>query len=127
MIRLRRARGFTLLEVLVALAITGVAVGSLFGLLGGSKRLSFASSENLARALFQRAALNAAQVEERPAIPEPPERAAWRASVKAGEALEVPERQTKEILYVLEHYTVVDDEGGELFRSSRWKLLEALK
>lgn len=121
----RRGQGFTLLEVLVALAITGLAVGALFGLLGGSKRLSFASSESLARVLFQRAALNVAQVEERPAYPEPPEREAWRAKVEVGALIEPPERQTKEILFALERYSVVDDAGEVLFQSSRWKALES--
>ncbi|GAB6041075.1 type II secretion system protein [Endothiovibrio diazotrophicus] len=120
----RRARGFTLLEVLVALAITGLAVGALFGLLGGSKRLSFASGDALAKALFQRAALNAAQVEEKPEYPEEPEREAWRAKMEVGELVPPPERQTKEILYALERFTVVNDRGEPLQETTRWKKLE---
>ena len=40
-------RGFTLLEVIVALAITGFVLGGLFTLLGSSKQLSLRSVDSL--------------------------------------------------------------------------------
>ena len=39
----RSAGGFTLLEVIVALAITGFVLGGLFSLVGGSKQLTWRS------------------------------------------------------------------------------------
>ena len=54
----RKQRGFTLLEVIVALAISGFILGGLFSLLGSSKQLSWTSEENLLRAARIRAATN---------------------------------------------------------------------
>jgi len=45
----RPAGGFTLLEVIVALAITGFVLGGLFSLVGGSKQLTWRSQESLTR------------------------------------------------------------------------------
>ena len=42
--------GFTLLEVIVAMAITGFILGGLFSLMGGSKQLSWRSEDSLQRA-----------------------------------------------------------------------------
>ena len=44
-----RQAGFNLLEVIVALAITGFLLGGLFSLVGGSKQLSWRSEESLVR------------------------------------------------------------------------------
>ena len=54
----RSAGGFTLLEVIVALAITGFVLGGLFSLVGGSKQLTWRSQESLTRATQIRAAIN---------------------------------------------------------------------
>ena len=43
----RSAGGFTLLEVIIALAITGFVLGGLFSLVGGSKQLTWRSQESL--------------------------------------------------------------------------------
>ena len=43
----RRQRGFTLLEVIVALTITAMVLGSLFALAAGSKQLAFRSGQSL--------------------------------------------------------------------------------
>ena len=48
-------QGFTLLEVLVALTITGMVLGSLFALAAGSKQLAFRSGESLDVAIEARA------------------------------------------------------------------------
>ena len=55
--------GFTLLEVVVALAITGFVLGGLFSLVGGSKQLGWRSEESLLRATRLRAAINFALLE----------------------------------------------------------------
>ncbi|MBL6817064.1 MAG: type II secretion system protein, partial [Pseudomonadales bacterium] len=44
------ASGFTLLEVIVALTITGFVLGGLFSLVGGSKQLTWRSEASLVRA-----------------------------------------------------------------------------
>ena len=51
-----RSRGFTLIEVVVALTITGFLLGGLFTLVGGSKRLSWRAEAALGKSLQQRAA-----------------------------------------------------------------------
>jgi len=51
----RRQSGFTLLEVIVALAITGFLLGGLLTLLAGSKQLSWRSEASLVRAIDARA------------------------------------------------------------------------
>ena len=55
--------GFTLLEVIVALTITGFVLGGLFSLVGGSKQLSWRSEESLIQATRLRAAINFALLE----------------------------------------------------------------
>ena len=44
--------GFTLLEVIVAMAITGFILGGLFSLMGGSKQLSWRSEDSLQQSLI---------------------------------------------------------------------------
>ena len=60
MTRSKPARGFTLLEVLVALTIAGMALGGLFAVIGGNKRLAWRSEDALVRAREVRSLLNAA-------------------------------------------------------------------
>ena len=54
----RIQQGFTLLEVIVAMAITGFVLGGLFSLVGGSKQLSWRSEDSLQRATKIRAVTN---------------------------------------------------------------------
>ena len=54
----RAGSGFTLLEVIVALTITGFVLGSLFTLVAGSKQLSWRSQQSLVRAINARAQIN---------------------------------------------------------------------
>ncbi|MEK8020634.1 MAG: type II secretion system protein, partial [Candidatus Parabeggiatoa sp.] len=104
--------GFTLLEVLVALAIVGIALGSVFGLLAGSKRLAFKAVDDIERTLFLRSAINAAQVLEEPEYPELPERYKRSLTLQTDELLEKPERQTRAMRLGLEVYILRDDEKG---------------
>ena len=56
----RKQKGFTLLEVLVALAIVGMVLGTVFSLLASSKRLAFKALDDIERTVFLRSALNSA-------------------------------------------------------------------
>ncbi|MFT5321665.1 MAG: prepilin-type N-terminal cleavage/methylation domain-containing protein, partial [Pseudohongiellaceae bacterium] len=47
-------KGFTLLEVLVAMTITGMALGGLFGVIAGNKRLAWSSEESLVETMQAR-------------------------------------------------------------------------
>ncbi len=57
-------RGFTLLEVLVALTIAGMALGGLFAVIGGNKRLAWRAEGALIRATQVRSAINLAQLDD---------------------------------------------------------------
>src|SRR5690606_31708270 len=60
----RSARGFTLLEVLVALTIAGMALGGLFAVIGGNKRLAWRSEDALVRTMDLRSLINQAQLDD---------------------------------------------------------------
>ena len=57
-------QGFTLLEVLVALTITGMALGGLFGVIAGNKRLAWSSEEALISATYARSYINFSQLND---------------------------------------------------------------
>ncbi|RKZ41129.1 MAG: hypothetical protein DRR16_21470 [Candidatus Parabeggiatoa sp. nov. 3] len=116
--------GFTLLEVLVALTIVGIALGSVFGLLAGSKRLAFKAVDDIERTVFLRSAINAAQVLEEPEYPALPERYKNSLTLQTDELLEKPERQTRAMRLGLELYILRDDEKGIEFRTVRLKKLD---
>ncbi|MCY4297442.1 MAG: prepilin-type N-terminal cleavage/methylation domain-containing protein, partial [Gammaproteobacteria bacterium] len=85
--------GFTLLEVIVALAITGFVLGGLFTLLGASKQLSLRSGDSLRESAELRAAVNFALLgnefnEVAPVLVNE------RYQIRAGEPLEDPIRKT---------------------------------
>ncbi|MEN8216310.1 MAG: type II secretion system protein [Pseudomonadota bacterium] len=109
---MNKQTGFTLLEVLVAMAIVGIALGTVFGLLAGTKRLAFKAVDNIERTVFLRSALNAAQVIEEPDYPELPERYKKSVELSTDEVLEKPERQTRPMRLALEPYTWRDNEKG---------------
>jgi len=126
----RNCTGFTLLEVLVALAVVGMSLGTVFALSAGSKRLALAALEDVRGVMVQRSALNAAQVRYQPEIPQYPIELATHVQYVLGELEEKPERQTQNILYVLENYQI--ECNAESFRCQpvsgvRWKRLTALQ
>ena len=105
-------QGFTLLEVIIAMAIVGMALGTILGLLAGSKRLAFKATDDIERTLFLRSAINAAQVLEEPEYPELPSQYKKNLAINTGEPLEKPEQQTRPIQLALEPYTLRDEEKG---------------
>ena len=119
----RRQKGFTLLEVIVALAITGFVLGSLFTLVAGSKRLSFRSEESLVRAARLRAATNFALLEnDYNDIELVLEDDSFL--VNEAEFLEDPVRKTSPSTRALQKYEVVNSNSGEVITGLRWIQLE---
>ncbi|MCH7672634.1 MAG: type II secretion system protein [Proteobacteria bacterium] len=115
--------GFTLLEVIVALTITGFVLGSLFSLLGGSKQLSWRSEASLIEATRLRAATNFALLEDEYFDVEPIlEDDSYE--IRSIDILEEPERKTQPSTYTLEEYEILNSDRGIIITGSRWIQLE---
>lgn len=115
--------GFTLLEVIVALAITGFVLGGLFSLVGGSKQLGWRSAESLLRATRLRAATNFALLEnEYRSVELILEDDSFQIVPK--DILEKPERKTQPSIFTLQAFEIVDDDRDEVITGSRWVQLD---
>ena len=117
--KVKKQDGFTLLEVIVALAITGFILGGLFSLLGSSKQLSWRSEENLLRAARVRAATNFALLQnEFRDVEEILKDDGYE--IRSLELLDDPIRKTEPLLWALQRYQITDDSRDEQFFGSRW-------
>ena len=112
-------KGFTLLEVIVALAIAGFILGALFSLLGGSKQLSWRSEESLLRSTHVRAVTNFAllqnefrDVEEILEIE--------NYDIRSIGVLADPLRKTEPMLNALQGFEVINEDRDEEIIGSRW-------
>ncbi|MGB4247714.1 MAG: type II secretion system protein [Pseudohongiellaceae bacterium] len=117
-------QGFTLLEVVVALTITGMVLGSLFALAGGSKQLAFRSGESLHTAIQARAAINYALLQDEYREVEEILEGAERFEVRGEDYLEFPPRKTNATIFKLQTYSVTDEETDEAIMGTRWVRLE---
>jgi len=118
-----RQSGFTLLEVIVALTITAMVLGSLFSLAAGSKQLAFRSDQSLHRAIQARAVVNFALLEDEyseveQAIDND------RFSIRAEQPLDPVSRKTEALAYKLQDYAVIDERNDERIEGTRWLRLE---
>jgi prepilin-type N-terminal cleavage/methylation domain-containing protein len=118
-----KIKGFTLLEVIVALAITGFVLGGLFSLVGGSKQLSWRSESSLQRATELRAATNFALLQNEFHEVEPI-LVAETYDIRVGDELETPERKTQPSVYTLQSFEVVSEDRDEYVSGTRWIRLE---
>lgn len=119
----RRQQGFTLLEVMVALTITAMVLGSLFALATGSKQLAFRSKQSLATAVEARAAINFAFLQNEYGEVE----AALdndRFRIQGEEFVEKVERKTQPNNLTLQHFEVIDEDTDERIEGTRWVKLE---
>ncbi len=117
------SRGFTLLEVIVALAITGFVLGSLFSLLGGSKQLTWRSEDSLLRAAELRAVTNFALLQNEFQDVEPIlEINHYR--IIADLEMEAPERKTQPMINALQTFEVFNEETDMSVTGTRWIQLE---
>ncbi|NQV69494.1 MAG: prepilin-type N-terminal cleavage/methylation domain-containing protein [Pseudohongiella sp.] len=115
--------GFTLLEVIVALAITGFILGGLFSLVGGSKQLSWRSEESLIRATRARAAINFALLEnEYHDVELILQDNSYE--IRPLDILQDPERKTEASTYTLQVYEILDAERDDVIAGSRWIQLQ---
>ena len=118
-----KVKGFTLLEVIVALAITGFVLGGLFALVGGSKQLTWRSESSLQRATELRAATNFALLQNELHDVEPI-LLAETYDIRAGDELETPVRKTQPSEFTLQAFEVVDEDRDEVIGGTRWIRLE---
>ncbi len=117
--RSRQQRGFTLIEVIVALTITGFLLGGLFALVGGSKQLSWRAEDVLVRATQQRTAWNFALLDNEYADLEPILDEEFY-TVRELDDLEAPERQTQPLSYTLRALELVSEDGDVEAVAMRW-------
>jgi prepilin-type N-terminal cleavage/methylation domain-containing protein len=111
--------GFTLLEVIVAMAITGFVLGGLFSLLGGSKQLSWRSEDSLQRAAKIRAITNFALLQnEYRNVELILEDGSY--DILGLEVLEVPERKTQASVFTLQAFEITNEERDEFITGNRW-------
>lgn len=116
-------RGFTLLEVIVALAITGFVLGSLFALVGGSKQLTWRSEDSLLRATELRAVTNFALLQNEFQDVEPIlVNESYRIS--AGDVLEAPLRKTQPMSDAIQTYEILNEDREVVTSGTRWIRLE---
>lgn len=119
-----KSNGFTLLEVMIAMMIVALALGSSFGLLAGSRQLAIRAAEQIEESLFLRTMLNVSQVEKEPSYPKLPEIYLKRVELDIEDELKPPARQTQKIQIALEPYTMRDEERNLEYTGLRWKKLE---
>ena len=115
----RKQSGFTLLEVIVALAISGFILGGLFSLLGISKQLSWRSEEHLLHASRIRAISNFALLQNEFRDVEEILRDD-NLEIRSLEVLDEPLRKTEPMLHALQSYQIIDVSRDEQYIGSRW-------
>ena len=117
-----KQRGFTLLEVLIAITLTALVLGNLFALQSQSKRLSYKAQVNLQKNINQRAYFNAAWINDRQLDSYMDELSRHSDySVNNKSALKKPETQVKPLNFSLESFAIVNQKNEVLLNSVRFK------
>ncbi|MES2603671.1 MAG: prepilin-type N-terminal cleavage/methylation domain-containing protein [Pseudomonadota bacterium] len=116
---MQRSSGFTLLEVMVALTLTGLALGGLFGIIGGNKRLAWRAETALLHSMQVRSLINFAQLNDEQGEVfinfENNE-----LDLTTGEEFEVPDRKTMATAPDLRGYHITDENGETVASGSYW-------
>ena len=108
-----------MLEVIVALTITGFVLGGLFALAGGSKQLAWKSEQSLQSAIEARAQINFALLED--------DYGSVEAilvnnsyQIRSTDLLITPLRKTQPSIYSLQTYETIHEETDEVIHGNRW-------
>ena len=117
--RAAAAPGFTLLEVIIALTITGFILGGLFTLVAGSKQLSWRSEASLLRAVDARARINFSLLENEFSEVEPILRRD-RYEVRTLPPSDPPLRKTQATVFTLQPFEIIDDDREDVIKGTRW-------
>lgn len=112
-------RGFTLLEVMVALTITAMALGALFGVIGGNKRLAWRAEAVLVQSMQVRSLINVAQLNDEQGEVFLSQEHRELNLVSGGE-IEAPDRKTAGTLDNLREFHIDNDDGETLVRGTYW-------
>ena len=122
--RSRRQGGFTLLEVILALTVCAIALTALFGVIAGSKQLTFRAEGALAEGDELRRLLSLSLlVDPAGELLVPPEDSPYRIRVNS-EEIEAPERRTDTSTETLYRYDIENDDGDVVLRGTYWVSLE---
>ena len=120
--RRAKAKGFTLLEVMVAMTITGLALGALLSVVAGSKRLAFSAQEALSHSIAVRSMINTAQLhDERGEVVV--DLSNRDLQLFDNQELPSPERKTQATPQTLRGYQVLED-GEVLLEGTYWVELD---
>ena len=119
----KKTRGFTLIEVIVALTLTGFLLGGLFALVAGSKQLSWRAEQSLLKAMQQRAAWNYALLDndnaELDAILEEE-----HYTMRELDDIDIPDRQTQPMSYQLQVVELRSEQDDVEAVATRWAKLQ---
>tara|TARA_B110000305_G_scaffold156785_1_gene173479 strand:+ start:349 stop:765 length:417 start_codon:yes stop_codon:yes gene_type:complete len=116
-------KGFTLLEVLVAMTITGMALGGLFGVIAGNKRLAWSSEASLVETMQARSLINFSQLnDDKGEVYIDFENE--NLFIDSGYEMEAPERKTQASSLALRQYEVIDEYGELITTGTYWVELE---
>ncbi|MDO8906996.1 MAG: prepilin-type N-terminal cleavage/methylation domain-containing protein [Pseudohongiella sp.] len=112
--------GFTLLEVMIALTITAMVLGTLFALAAGSKQLAFRTQISLHQSTAVRAAVNFALLDNEfrdieAAINDN------RYRIDGLDTLADSERRTSPMYDLLQAYEIEDARTGDVIQGVRWQ------
>lgn len=120
----RRQSGFTLLEVILALTICATALVGLFGVIAGSKQLTFRAQDVLEESNELWAVVTSTLlVDATGELLVPAEDSDYRIDLNFDQ-LEPPERKTDTTTETLYEYEIEDPDGNLVARGTYWVTLE---
>ena len=118
-----RMQGFTLLEVMVALTIAGLALGGLLGVIAGNKRLAWRAEQALLEASRVRNIINFSQLGDRGGeLPLPFDSQGLRLDM--GLPVPVSKRKTLGTTQALRAYELVDENDEVVASGIYWTELD---
>lgn len=119
----KKQHGFTLLEVMIALTITGMVLGSLFALAAGSKQLAVRTQTSLHDTIQTRAHINFALLDNEFRSLEPALDTSRFRLQAIGLLPDVP-RRTSALNDLMQAWQLTDQDTGEIIEGVRWIRVE---